>query len=125
MKLWKSAWHRAAAMALVSVLLGGFILYLYVPLYPGGYQYTYVRGLENEEEMEIWRVPWDFAYFWWTNDKDTWEWYHVVYVKKAVFIRFLTGSVWTHRTQKSCAKSAMCRIPLRMRAEIGYGSSRF
>ena len=48
MKLWKSAWYRAAAMALDSVLLIGFILYLYVPLYPGGYHYTYVRGLESE-----------------------------------------------------------------------------
>ena len=82
MKLWKSAWHRAAAMALVSVLLSGFILYLYVPLYPGGYQYTYVRGLESEEEMEIWRVPWDFAGFWGVNSRDPWKRYHVVYVKE-------------------------------------------
>ncbi len=82
MKLWKSAWYRAAAMALVSVLLSGFILYLYVPLYPGGYQYTYVRGLESEEEMEIWRVPWDFAGFWGVNSRDPWKRYHVVYVKE-------------------------------------------
>lgn len=82
MKLWKSAWRRAAAMALVSVLLSGFILYLYVPLYPGGYQYTYVRGLESEEEMEIWRVPWDFADFGGVNSRDPWKRYRVVYVKE-------------------------------------------
>ena len=63
MKLWKSALRRAAAMALVSVLLCGFILYIYVPLYPGGYQHTYLVGLEDEAEMETWCAPWDFGGF--------------------------------------------------------------
>ena len=53
MKLWKSAWRRAAAMALVSVLLGGFILYLYVPIYPGGYQHTYLVGLKDLSLIHI------------------------------------------------------------------------
>lgn len=82
MKLWKSAWHRAAAMALVSVLLSGFILYLYVPLYPGGYQHTYVRGLESEAEMETWRAPWDFGGFGVINPQNPWTSYEVVFVKE-------------------------------------------
>lgn len=82
MKLWKSAWHRTAAMALVSVLLCGFILYLYVPLYPGGYQHTYVRGLESEAEMETWRAPWDFGGFGVINPQNPWTSYEVVFVKE-------------------------------------------
>ena len=82
MKLWKSAWRRAAAMALVSVLLGGFILYLYVPLYPGGYQHTYLVGLEDEAEMETWRAPWDFGGFGVVNPKNPWTSYTVVLVKE-------------------------------------------
>lgn len=82
MKLWKSAWHRAAAMALVSVLLCGFILYLYVPLYPGGYQHTYLVGLEDEAEMETWRAPWDFGGFGVVNPKNPWTSYTVVLVKE-------------------------------------------
>ena len=82
MKLWKSAWRRAAAMALVSVLLCGFILYLYVPLYPGGYQHTYLVGLEDEAEMETWRAPWDFGGFGVVNPKNPWTSYTVVLVKE-------------------------------------------
>ena len=82
MKLWKSAWRRAVAMALVSVLLCGFILYIYVPLYPGGYQHTYLVGLEDEAEMETWCAPWDFGGFGVVNPQNPWTSYEVVFVKE-------------------------------------------
>ena len=82
MKLWKSAWRRAAVMALVSFLLCGFILYIYVPLYPGGYQHTYLVELEDEAEMETWRAPWDFGGFGVVNPKNPWTSYTVVLVKE-------------------------------------------
>lgn len=86
MKLWKSAWCRAAAMALVSVLLGGFLIYLYVPFFPFSTAkifYYSMWDLEDEKQMKDWqRVPWDFGGFGTVNPQNPWTRYKVVYVKK-------------------------------------------
>lgn len=126
MKLWKSALRRAVGMALISMLLGGFLIYLYVPFFPFSTAkifYYSMWDLEDEKQMKDWqRVPWDFGGFGTVNPQNPWTRYKVVYVKKGS-IRPL--SYWQRLEplmQITCVKSAMCHILFGTQAEIGYGS---